>query len=120
MVEWRKENNLYLQADVHNSLGVLYHAQGEYEKAAREFEEGLELCKTNGIYLARIVLLTSLGDLLIDLDEFGAAEKAYFKAVLALQGTEFQFLSNYLMSSPGTPGTSTRPEQRCPAKLEPG
>ncbi len=96
MVEWRKENNLYSQADVHNSLGVLFHAQGEYEKAVQEFEEGLACIGKMGSARLESFLLTSLGDLLIDLDEFSAAEKAFFKAILLLQGTDFQFLYNYL------------------------
>ena len=42
LAEFRKENNLPSQADVLNSLGVLHHNLGEYEKAGRAFESGLK------------------------------------------------------------------------------
>ena len=96
LAEWRDENNPYSEANVRNSLGVLFHAQGDYEKAAKEFEEGLRCIQVVGSDWLEATLLSSLGDLFIDLDEFGAAEHAYARAAITLQGTNFQFMYNYL------------------------
>ncbi len=45
--EWQQESNLPSQANVLNSLGVLYHHQGEYEQAIQAFESGLECARSS-------------------------------------------------------------------------
>jgi LuxR family transcriptional regulator, maltose regulon positive regulatory protein len=96
LAEWRRENNMYSQANVLNNLGVLYHNQGKYEQALRAFEAGLDCVKFSHSFLHESLLLTSLGDVYRDLDEYESAEKAYTGADNAAHQISYQFLINYL------------------------
>lgn len=93
---WRRSGNLTWQANLLNNMGGMYHAQGEYEKAAFAFEEGL-LCAQRSRY-ARLDILISigLGDLFTELEDFGMAEQNYRYAADAFQGMNDRFLSHSL------------------------
>ncbi|MEK6751004.1 MAG: tetratricopeptide repeat protein [Chloroflexota bacterium] len=90
---WRQSGNLPWQASLLNNMGVMYHVQGEYEKAAFAFEEGL-LCAQRSRY-ARLDILISigLGDLFAELEDFSRAEQNYQYASDAIQGMDDRFLS---------------------------
>ncbi|MBI5823926.1 MAG: tetratricopeptide repeat protein [Chloroflexi bacterium] len=90
---WRQSGNLPWQASLLNNMGVMYHVQGEYEKAAFAFEEGL-LCAQRSRY-ARLDILISigLGDLFAELEDFSLAEQNYQYASDAFQGMDDRFLS---------------------------
>ncbi len=67
---FRRENNILSQANVLNNLGVLHHQRGEYEKAVRAFDKGVECAHLGNSPRQEALLLTSLGDIYIDLDEY--------------------------------------------------
>ncbi|MBN2386423.1 MAG: tetratricopeptide repeat protein [Anaerolineales bacterium] len=96
LAEWRRENNLHSQANVLNSLGVLHHSRGDYESALRTLEDGLNCARQGGLPWQRSLLLVSLGDVYIDLDEFDAAGQAYEMATEIAYQVSYQFLINYL------------------------
>lgn len=88
----KQNGNLSLQASILNNMGVMYHTQGEYEKAIFAFEEGL-LCAQR-IQSGRLETLISigLGDLFAELENFGMAEQNYHYASEALENMEDRFL----------------------------
>jgi DNA-binding SARP family transcriptional activator len=77
-------------------MGVLCHHQGDYEQAVQAFESGLECARSSSSQWQESLLLTSLGDLYVDLDEYEAAFQAYDVAAQIAQQVSYQFLTNYL------------------------
>ena len=94
---WRKEKNLYMQADTLNNLAFLYHQTGEYEFAAETYESGVECARSSHNQRAEALILTGLGDLYSEIEEFSAAEQAYEQAETIAAGLSGFFISNYLM-----------------------
>ena len=77
---WRKEGNLSWQANLLNNLGVLRQFQGEYEKAALAFEEGLVCAQRSGYTRMEALIAIGLGDLSTELEDFGVAQLNYHHA----------------------------------------
>ena len=74
----------------------MYHHQGEYEQAVQAFESGLECARSSSSQWQESLLLTSLGDMYVDLDEYESAFQAYDDAAQIAQQVSYQFLTNYL------------------------
>jgi LuxR family transcriptional regulator, maltose regulon positive regulatory protein len=89
---WRKEKNLYSQAETLNNLAFLYHQLGDYELASETYENGLVYARSSHHQRAESLILTGLGDLYTEIEEFDAAEQAYEQAEEIASG----FVSNYL------------------------
>ncbi len=94
---WRKEKNLYSQADTLNNLAFLYHQLGEYELASETYESGLTCAINSHNQRAEALTLTGLGDLYSEIEEFSAAEQAYEQAETIAAGLSGFFVSNYLI-----------------------
>ena len=93
---WHKEGNLSWQANLLNNLGVLRQFQGEYEKAALAFEEGL-LCAQRSAYTRMEALIAiGLGDLSAELEDFGVAQLNYLHAERIVHEMNDRFLLYYL------------------------
>ena len=94
---WKREGNLTWQANVLNNLGVLHHAQGEYEKAVIALDDGL-LCARRGGFSARLeaALLVSLGDVYAEVEDFELADQHYQQGQRIAEVTGDRFLNNYL------------------------
>ena len=93
---WRGEGNLYLQASLLNNLGVFHHSQGNYEKSALAFEEGL--LHTQQIRDDRLTALISIGfgDLYAELEDFEVADQIYQNAAKILKKIDNRFLLHSL------------------------
>lgn len=93
---WRREGKVYQQASLLNNLGFFYQYQGEYEKAAFAYEEGL-LCAQR-IRDDRLTALISIsfGDLYAELEDFEMANLNYENAALILNGMDNRFLIHFL------------------------
>ncbi|HRQ22843.1 MAG TPA: tetratricopeptide repeat protein, partial [Anaerolineales bacterium] len=93
---WRQEGNLFWQSTLLNNLGVFYHFQGEYEKSALTFEEGL-VCARRSRY-ARLDGLISigLGDLYAELEDVEMAGRNYQHASGVLKDMDDRFLHHFL------------------------
>ncbi len=94
--EWKRENNLYSQANTLNNLSVLYYMQGDYESAVRTIEEGLVCARQGGLRMQEGLLLAGLGDILCDLDEFDSARQTLASAAGLAQQVNYSFLVDYL------------------------
>ena len=94
---WRKEKNLYAQADTMNNLAFLYHQVGEYELASETYENGLVCARNSHNHRAESLILTGLGDLYSEIEEFEAAAQAYEQAETIAVNLPGSFISNYLV-----------------------
>ncbi len=94
---WRQDGNLSLQASLLNNMGVMYHLQGEYEKAAFAFEEGLLCAQRSHSTRLEVLISIGLGDLFAELEDFSMAERNYQYATEVFQGMEDRFLSYSLV-----------------------
>jgi LuxR family transcriptional regulator, maltose regulon positive regulatory protein len=99
LVTFRHENNILSQANVLNNLGVLHHQHGDYEKAVRAFDKGVECAHLGNSPRQEALLLTSLGDIYLDLDEYESAASSYATAAEIVKKIRHQFLANYLKLS---------------------
>ncbi|MBE3068160.1 MAG: tetratricopeptide repeat protein [Chloroflexi bacterium] len=97
LAEWKRENNLYSQVNALNNLAVLYYMQGDYESAVTTLEEGLACARQGGFRMQEALLLSSLGDVLSDIDEYESAHQTYTTAFRLAQQVSYQFLVNYLL-----------------------
>jgi LuxR family transcriptional regulator, maltose regulon positive regulatory protein len=95
---WRQEGNLNFQANLLNNLGVLHYLQGDYEKSVLALEEGL-LCARRSAYYVRMesLLLTSLGDVYAEVDDFELAKSCYQQGKEIADEIGDKFLTNYLL-----------------------
>ncbi len=94
---WRKEGNLLWQANLLNNLGVLLHFQGEYEKAALAFEEGLVCAQRSAYARMEALIAIGLGDLYAELEDFEAASLNYRHAEEIVREINDGFLLYYLV-----------------------
>jgi ATP/maltotriose-dependent transcriptional regulator MalT/two-component SAPR family response regulator len=93
---WRQEGNLSWQSNLLNNLGVLRHFQGEYEKAATAFEEGLVCAQRSGYTRMEAFITLGLGDLYMELEDFTVAQLNYQHAEEVIQGVDNRFILFYL------------------------
>jgi len=94
---WKKEGNLTWQANLLNNLGVLYHADGEYEKAVLALEEGLLCAKRSGFSTrTEALLLISLGDVCTEIGDFELAQQHYQQGQNIAEEIGDRFLLIYL------------------------
>ena len=95
---WKREGNLTWQANVLNNIGVLYHLQGDYDKAVLALEEGLLCAKRSGYYArTEALILISLGDVYAEVEDFSLAYQCYQRGNDIAQEIEDRFLLNYLI-----------------------
>ncbi|RJP54131.1 MAG: hypothetical protein C4586_00315 [Anaerolineaceae bacterium] len=94
---WRREGNLLWQSNLLNNLGVLRHIQGEYEKAALVFEEGLVCAQRSSYTRMEALIAIGLGDLYTELEDFNVALHNYQHAQEILQELDDRFLLFYLI-----------------------
>ena len=96
---WRQDGNLSWQASLLNNMGVMYHIQGEYEKAVYAFEEGLLCAQRSRLARLEILISIGLGELFSELGDFSLAEQNFHYAAEVLQGTVERFLSYSLAAA---------------------
>ncbi len=93
---WRTLANISAQANVLNNLGVLFHLQGNYQQALAFLEEARQCAERSGYTRFVGFSLTSLGDLLIDLEMWTAAQALYSQALEVAQKIDERFMLLYL------------------------
>ena len=94
---WKQEGNLSWQATLLNNLGVLHYLQGDYDKAILALEDGLLCAKRGGYYVrAEALLLTSLGDVYSEVEDFNLAGQYYQQGNEIAEEIGDRFLLNYL------------------------
>ncbi len=96
---WRQDGSLSWQASLLNNMGVMYHIQGEYEKAVYAFEEGLLCAQRSRLTRLEILISIGLGELFAELADFSLAEQNFHYASEVLQGTQDRFLSYSLAAA---------------------
>lgn len=72
------------------------HFQGEYEKAALAFEEGLICARRSGYTRMEILITIGLGDVSAELEDFSVAQFNYRQAEEIARGMDDRFLLFYL------------------------
>ena len=97
---WKQKSNLSWQANVLNNMGVLYHHQGNFDKAVLALEEGLICAQRSGYYKrVEALILISLGDVYAELEDFSLAHQYYKRGHTIAEEIGDQFLLNYLLLS---------------------
>ena len=84
-----------------NNLAILYQQFGEYEFACETFEKGLVCALKSRNQRVEALILTGLGDLYSEVEEFHAALQAYQQAEIAASELPSSFISNYLFLAKG-------------------
>jgi len=87
--------NLGWQSTLMNNLAVMYHYRGEYEKAFEVLEDAIGSAQRSGYTRAQALALTSLGDLLADLQEFERADECFDQALVIASQLGYSFLIFY-------------------------
>jgi ATP/maltotriose-dependent transcriptional regulator MalT/DNA-binding SARP family transcriptional activator len=93
---WRKEGNLSWQANLLNNLGILRQFQGEYEKAAQAFEEGLICAQRSAYTRMEALIFIAMGDLSAEMEDFRVAQLNYQHAKELVSEMNDRFLLYYL------------------------
>jgi LuxR family maltose regulon positive regulatory protein len=93
---WRKADNVAQRAHLLNSLGVLCHLKGDYERAGELLEEALVCAEQGGYVRIRALALSSIGDLYAALDAPDAALDAFHQARETARRIDYRFLLLYL------------------------
>lgn len=89
---WKQEANLMAQAGLLNNLGYMFHQEGEYQKAAATYEDGL-LCARRSQHTRMEALISiGLGDLYTELGDPEIAEQNYARAAQLLEDRNDIFL----------------------------
>jgi LuxR family transcriptional regulator, maltose regulon positive regulatory protein len=93
---WREVQNMVGQVYLMNNLAILHHLQGEYERAAALFSDGLAIAKYHGMSRMEAYILCGMGDLYADLDAAEAALDVYERTRVFAEQNEDIFLQTYL------------------------
>lgn len=93
---WRKISNSTQQANLYNNLGVLTHLKGDLLQAKTFLFEALECAVNSGYERIEAFVLSSLGDILSDLDMYDEAREWYQQAKQIARQTEEQYLVIYI------------------------
>jgi LuxR family transcriptional regulator, maltose regulon positive regulatory protein len=93
---WREVQNMVGQVYLINNLAILHHLQGEYERAAALFSDGLAIAKYHGMSRMEAYILCGMGDLYADLDAVEAALDVYERTRVFADQNEDIFLQTYL------------------------
>lgn len=89
---WKQEANLWAQAGLLNNMGNMFHQEGQYEKAASTYEDGL-LCARRSQHTRMEALISiGLGDLYTELQDFEIADSNYLHAENLLEERSDLFL----------------------------
>ena len=91
-----KQGNIFWQATILNSLGILRQLLGEYDQSLETFEKALEYAKITGSNREKAYTLASIGDLYAEIDVMTEAKEAYRQSHLVIQQFDDQYLLHYL------------------------
>ncbi|HEY3313028.1 MAG TPA: tetratricopeptide repeat protein [Anaerolineales bacterium] len=92
---WEATGNLGWRATLMNNLAVMHHSRGEYEKAFQVLEDSIDFAQRSGYVRAQALALSSLGDLLADLQEIGRAEVCFDQSMVIASQLGYSFLVFY-------------------------
>lgn len=93
---WRDLHNLMGQASVLNSLGVYYQEQGEHQQAFSALTQAVDCAQRSGYARMQAFALTSLGDLVFEVDLRQTAQAFYQEAYPLARRLDERFLVLYL------------------------
>jgi LuxR family maltose regulon positive regulatory protein len=91
-----KLGNIFWQATILNSLGILRQLLGEYEQSLKTFEKALEYARITNSSRERAYTLASIGDLYCEIGAIKEAKDAYQKSRELIRPFEDHFLLQYL------------------------
>jgi LuxR family maltose regulon positive regulatory protein len=96
---WQSTQNALWQANLLNNIGVLQHLRGQYEEAAATFERAISYARLAVNPRLEGFALTSLGDLLRDIQALPDAKQAYKQARVISEGIDDLTLKIFLTLS---------------------
>jgi ATP/maltotriose-dependent transcriptional regulator MalT len=105
---WKSGGNLAWAADLQNNLGTLQHLRGDYENAAKGFEQSIEYARISNSPRSEGTSLASLGDLYRDLDASQEALDIYRQAQTIVTQVNDAFLLFYLDLAEGILNRSSK------------
>lgn len=93
---WRKINNIAHQANLYNNLGVLTHLKGDLLQARTFLLKARECAAKSAYTRIEAFALSSLGDVLCDLNLYSESRERYQQAKEIARQTEEQYLLIYI------------------------
>lgn len=96
MSYWRKEKDFYRLARLLNNVGVINHESGDFEQSLMSLDEGLKFARLTGFVPMEAFLLTSLGDLYVDVQAYPDARRTYVEALTIAQKINNRYLCFHL------------------------
>jgi ATP/maltotriose-dependent transcriptional regulator MalT/DNA-binding SARP family transcriptional activator len=91
-----KLGNIFWQATILNSLGILQQLLGEYEQSLKTFEKALGYANITSSQREKAYTLASIGDLYVEIGALAEAREAYHQSQLVIQPFDDQYLIHYL------------------------
>jgi LuxR family transcriptional regulator, maltose regulon positive regulatory protein len=91
-----KLGNIFWQATILNSLGILQQLLGEYDKSIKTFEKALDYANITSSQREKAYTLASIGDLYVEIGAIAEAKEAYHQSQLLIQQFDDQYLIHYI------------------------
>jgi len=91
-----KMGNIFWQATILNSLGILQQLLGEYDQSLKTFEKALEYANITSTFREKAYTFASIGDLYVEIGAVAEAKEAYRQSQILIQQFDDEYLIHYL------------------------
>jgi two-component SAPR family response regulator len=98
---WTKIENSFWLSNIYNNLGVLHQLMGEYKESSQSFDQSLAFAQSCGYARMEAYVLTGIGDIYSEIQDYDNAYQAYILAEEKADLTQERFLQIYIKIQKG-------------------